>query len=478
MLNETIISKAINKIFYNTDPCGSGKTLKMCMYVSKSNNKTIIVHNSIALIKQTVSFFDGCATAIYSSVEQDTSVMDRVVDFIRNQSNRILVISDKTFWRISISLLDGYEIFIDDVATVVDYMYKNEMDEYLKGFIKNKLFSERDEVPHNSNYITAVKQEVSGDFQQSIRDDFSIADNNDFFTMNKEWFDDDNKGQLTVLGYKDLNKYAHLNITFMANDFKNTMVYLAFPDLFVEVDSKPLKQRTIPLEQRLSVKYFCKNKALSATWKNENPEKLKKIYDYLNVELNGTKYYWTKNKKDGGVYNLSGTFITPDSRGLNQYQDYNTCVWLACMKPSPVEHKCLEDILNITYHQVVQARELEVLHQFTLRGVSRQYDSSEIQTVYVFDEEQALSLVSNPEYIDLGIDDEDEPKKVGAPTKLVKIPQAISKRKYKFIQKCKKDGITIEIGMFRKWVHSLDDCSDEVQNSLIDQFTAKGSAKG
>jgi hypothetical protein len=52
------------------------------------------------------------------------------------------------------------------------------------------------------------------------------------------------------------------------------------------------------------------------------------------------------------------------------------------------------------------AREYESLHQFVLRGISRNFDSTETQIVYVFDEWQARSLTDNIEYIDLGIDDE------------------------------------------------------------------------
>ncbi|MGL6384995.1 hypothetical protein ACSZM4_02550 [Aeromonas caviae] len=143
------------------------------------------------------------------------------------------------------------------------------------------------------------------------------------------------------------------------------------------------------------------------------------------------------------------------------------------MKPNPSEAACLEHAFGISGAQIVQARELETLHQFVMRGCIRKYDSTEIQTVYVFSEEQAKSLVSNPQYVDLGLDS-DESKKVGAPVKSVTVPQYISKRKYKFIQKCKKDGITLEIGIFRKWVYDQDDISSDIQDSLIEQFIKKG----
>ncbi|MCV3289305.1 hypothetical protein LZT28_13760, partial [Aeromonas media] len=73
------------------------------------------------------------------------------------------------------------------------------------------------------------------------------------------------------------------------------------------------------------------------------------------------------------------------------------------MKPNPSEAACLEHAFDITGAQIVQARELETLHQFVMRGCIRKYDSTEVQTVYVFSEEQAKSLVSDPQYIDLGL---------------------------------------------------------------------------
>jgi hypothetical protein len=40
--------------------------------------------------------------------------------------------------------------------------------------------------------------------------------------------------------------------------------------------------------------------------------------------------------------------------------------------------------------------------------ISRNFDSTETQIVYVFDEWQARSLTDNIEYIDLGIDDDEQ----------------------------------------------------------------------
>ena len=84
------------------------------------------------------------------------------------------------------------------------------------------------------------------------------------------------------------------------------------------------------------------------------------------------------------------------------------------MRPSETEAKQCELFFGIDGEAIHVAREYESLHQFVLRGISRNFDSTEIQTVYVFDEWQARSLTDNIEYIDIGIDD-DEQRQRGSP---------------------------------------------------------------
>ncbi|MFR9702210.1 hypothetical protein ACL00O_06885 [Aeromonas sanarellii] len=482
MLNETKISKTISKLFYNTGPCGSGKTSELFKIIKVNpEQKFMIVQGTKVLIEQSkktlLSEHGITATAIYSNGEEEDSVMDRITDFIQEPASRVLIITDKAFWNLSTSLLSGYKIYLDDVVSFSAFKVINEKELNMKNLVKLQVFNELNDIADsidskgNATYVTATKKEQEGELHKSIQKQFSVTEQNDKFFMNKSWFTQMDTEQLTILAYKDLTKYLGLDITFMANDFENTLTYLAYNQLFEKVELN-LRTRTVPVQDRLVVKYFSKGN-LSATWKMNNPEKYKRVYDYLNTELNGKSFYWTNNKKDGDQYTLLGEFISPDRRGLNEFQDHDTCVWLASMKPNPSEAACLEHAFGISGAQIVQARELETLHQFVMRGCIRKYDSTEIQTVYVFSEEQAKSLVSNPQYIDLGLDN-DEPKKKGAPVKDVTVPQYISKRKYKFIQKCKKDGITLEIGMFRKWVYDQDDISSDIQDVLIEKFIKKG----
>ena len=78
------------------------------------------------------------------------------------------------------------------------------------------------------------------------------------------------------------------------------------------------------------------------------------------------------------------------------------------MRPSETEAKQCELFFKIDGEAIHIAREYESLHQFVLRGISRNFNSTEPQIVYVFDECQARSLTDNIEHIDLGIDDQEQ----------------------------------------------------------------------
>lgn len=471
------ISKVVNKLFCNSGPCGSGKTTAL-FKIMKANPemKFMLVQGTKVLIEQSkqtlLSEYEITATAIYSNGEEGDNVMDRITNFLQEPTSKVIIITDKAFWNLSTSLLDGYRIYLDDVVSFSSFKVINEKEWNMKNLVTSQVFNELKDVIGSidsegiATYVTATKKEQEGELHKSIQKQFSITEQNDKFFMNNSWFKDRAVKQLTILAYKDLTKYLGLNITFMANDFDNTIIYQAYSDLFEKVDLN-LRTRTIPVQDRLVVKYFSKEK-LSATWKAGNPKKLKKIYDYLNNELNGTDFYWTNNKKDGDQNTLLGQFISPDSRGLNKFQDHSVCVWLASMKPNPSEAACLKHAFGISGAQIVQAREFETLHQFVMRGVVRNYDSAEIQTVYVFSEEQAKSLVSNPKYIDLGIDGSQSAE---ATTKSVTIPSRIRKRKSLFISACRDGGIEVTHTRFKEWVtEKCKDCSTEVQESMIAKF--------
>lgn len=397
----------MNKLKYVSAPCGAGKTHYICNEINNSNDKFLIVQCTQELIRDTAKKIKDCKYITTDSISNGKRVIDHVIDFMNNPISRTLIISDKTFFKIPIELLSEWTIYIDDVTSFHGFKTINENSSSIKNIIENELITDIKKLGNEGMYITAnSKSNVKGDIMNEINNNFSIIKENHIVIMNYDYFSDAEKSLLNITGWKDLSKYTNLNITLFSANFEKTLIYKAHKNIFEEIKINGLMVRNTPLKDRIKVYYFSEKIKLSKTWKNNNPEKLKKIYNYLNDKLKGEEFYWTKNRSDIQKLN-DGTKISPDPRGLNQYSKIKTCVWLACMRPSDVEAAQCKLLFDLSMEEIHHAREYESLHQFVLRGISRDYNSTEIQTVYVFDKFQANYLTDNIEYIDLGFDDDE-----------------------------------------------------------------------
>ncbi|MEY7277365.1 type III restriction endonuclease subunit R, partial [Escherichia coli] len=399
---------------YVSAGCGSGKTTAICNIINDSTEKYILVQNTQELIKQTEKQLKACKSIITDTVPKDESVISSVIDFLLSGSNKTLIITDKTFFKIPPELLSNWNIYIDDVTNFHSFQNINEGSADIKNVIRNVIIHKVQSLDDRNMYIAAEKKpEVQGDIVKNILNQLSVLNEYDLFIMNNEYFTDAEKEQLNITAWKDLNKYKDVSITFLGANFENSLIYKGNKELFESIELEGLLTRKTELKNRLKVYYFSKNHKLSRTWKTNNPDKVQRIYSFIDEKLEGQDFYWTKNKSDSQSLK-NGTEISPDARGFNQYQHLMTCVWLACMRPSETEAKQCELFFGIDGEAIHVAREYESLHQFVLRGISRNFDSTEIQTVYVFDEWQARSLTDNIEYIDIGIDD-DEQRQRGRP---------------------------------------------------------------
>ncbi|MFT0697376.1 type III restriction endonuclease subunit R [Citrobacter meridianamericanus] len=408
MINPTPIYK------YVSAGCGSGKTTAICNIINDSTEKYILVQNTQELIKQTEKQLKACKSIITDTVPKDESVISSVIDFLSSGSNKTLIITDKTFFKIPPELLSNWNIYIDDVTNFHSFQNINEGSADIKNVIRNVIIHKVQSLDDRNMYIAAEKKpEVQGDIVKNILNQLSVLNEYDLFIMNNEYFTDAEKEQLNITAWKDLNKYKDVSITFLGANFENSLIYKGNKELFESIELEGLLTRKTELKNRLKVYYFSKNHKLSRTWKTNNPDKVQRIYSFIDEKLEEQDFYWTKNKSDSQSLK-NGTEISPDARGFNQYQHLMTCVWLACMRPSETEAKQCELFFGIDGEAIHVAREYESLHQFVLRGISRNFDSTEIQTVYVFDEWQARSLTDNIEYIDIGIDD-DEQRQRGRP---------------------------------------------------------------
>lgn len=322
-------------------------------------------------------------------------------------------------------------------------------------------------------YIAAERNpEVQGDVVKNILNQLSVLNDNDRFIMNNEYFTDVEKEQLNITAWKDLNEYKDISITFLGANFEKSLIYKGNKDLFESTELKGLLTRKTELKDRLKVYYFSKKHKLSKTWKTNNPDKVQKIYSFIDEELEGQDFYWTKNKSDSQSLK-NGTEISPDARGFNKYQHLMTCVWLACLRPSETEAKQSELFFEIDGEAIHVAREYESLHQFVLRGISRSFDSTETQTVYVFDEWQASYLTDNIEYIDLGIDDDEQGQRGRPQGSMNKEKRfTLADTKAKRFRRWKGSNPGLELEAFRAFLASATnaDLSTEEKKAMWDKY--------
>lgn len=407
------ISRA-STLKYISAPCGAGKTSELCKNINGSTEKYIIVQNTQKLAKKTAVKINDHKLIISDLSNGRVNVLTSVVNFLKKPTARTLIISDKTFFKIPVDLLSGWEIWLDDVTNFHSYKSINDGNSKIKEIIYHDFIQDHEIVDNDTKkYLTAKKKSVKGDLLFKILQELSAISESDIFIMNNDYFTEESKIQLNILGWKNVEKYLGLPVTFMGANFESSLIYKANPRIFEKQELPGLQQRKVKLEERVKVYYFSENVKLSKTWKNNNPEKLKLVYDYLDKKLANEIFYWANNNNDKYSFS-SGTKISPDTRGLNDYLSYKTCVWLACMQPDDTEAKLCELLLGIDRDDIHQAREYENLHQFVLRGILRQFESEVVQTVYVFDKFQAKSISENIELIP-GVIENIEPGVPGRP---------------------------------------------------------------
>lgn len=387
---------------YKSSDCGSGKTYSLIQEILKSTEKYLIVQGTLKLCEQTTNELGKIARSITSN--NSANVYEELVAFLFNNTHRVLVITDVSFLQIKdVTLLSKWKIYLDDVVNFHHFASHNTTQ---KSIIENKLFHSFERV--GDMHVTAKPVIKFGDVVlESASKAFSFVRQYDYFLFNARFFEkvggtnqyEKEKDQLQVMSWVNLKRFAGLDITFMANDFENTLVYLSSPDTFKRVNTN-LRTRSKSLQERMRVFYFS-DIPLTKTLRINSPEQFEKVLTWVNTNL--SNYIFTINGDQDNTV-LNGQYVPPKSRGVNEYSKYNTVVWLASMKPSNIEAKQCKLMFGLTYENLVQSREREELYQFIQRSNLRDYESDEIVDVYVFDKEQALSLSENPVLIDLEIE--------------------------------------------------------------------------
>lgn len=456
-----------SRLKYISSDCGSGKTHALIQQILRTDDRYIIVQGTLQLVEQTHRDL-GSVSKMITSRSCTGSVEKDLHTFLLNPTHRVLIITDKAFMRITdLSLLRQWRIYLDDVVSFHTF---NVINTEKKFEVEHQLFHNFEKL--SDQYLTAKSvTEFNDDLVQAMSTKFGFIQDYDHFVMNSNFFTKIGKvsnqdvysnecKQLTILAWVDIAKYSNLDITFMANKFEESLIYKGNSNLFEEVKLTGMLERTVPVSDRLKVYYFSEER-FTRTYRDKNPEALPKVAEWINSNLNASEYFYTTNSDSKGI--LNGKYIDPVSRGMNTFQNYTKCVWLASMKPSPVETKQLELMFTLTRDEVVQARERENLYQFINRSNLRDYSSTSIIEVYVFDKEQAQSLSTNIEYIDIGLDGTDANKFV---------PLTLSRAEAKRLERITKEKYpTIE--EFDKWMSKINNM--EMDQAKRDHFYAKYS---
>lgn len=456
--------------------CGSGKTFQLQNLVNSTEEKYIIVQGKIDLLNQTFSGING--GHLITSQTHTSNVDGSINEFLLQGTGRVLGITAKSFFKVDPSLLVGWKIYLDDVVNFHSFKSINEKNSKVKSILQDDIFTDFEAL--SDKYCLTSKKDATGDIVTMISKGFEMIDTHDHFALNNAYFKmkstvvdnvtistyDDDIQQLTMLAWIDIEKYQNCDLTFMANKFDESLLYKSKPDMFVESTFDGLRTRSVPVTQRLKVKYFSKSKVLSKSFRMAHREYFERVVQYIKDELKGQDYYYTRNNSES--FTMNGQYVPVDTRGMNDLQGYSTCVWMASCRPSPVEASMTELFFKIDGQALVRSREYESLEQFVQRGCLRDFESTEVMTVYVFDEKQALSLGGEIEYIDLGIDDMAVGVN-GRPTG--EIPRALQKAFSKW--QGRNANSTELIASYKKWKVKQQEKNPDVDFSTLDERVLK-----
>ncbi len=443
---------------YIQGDCGSSKTHKILEMMDRTEHQYLLVQSELQLLRQSAKTLGDICNVITS--ETTSNVEEDVNQFLMNPTHRILAITERAFLKIQdLALLKNWNIILDDVVSFHCYKVLNteKKHEVHKQLFTN--FTDLDKQYCTAKRVTSFTDDLLAELGQSFR----FLDLYDHVLMNSDFFSTkvqdghevyrDDKNQLSIMAWVDIQKYvdAGLDMTFIANNFTESLVYRSNPGLFTEV-ALSLRQRAVPVSERLKVYYFLDKKRFTGTFRSDNPNALPTIAQYIEQNVTGQYYYTSNSSTKGDMSKIltSGQYISPNSRGMNTYQSYTTAVWLASMKPSPVEAVMCREQFGITGQDLVQAREVENLYQFINRSNLRDYDSQSEIVVYVVDREQAESLgTANIHHIELGLEDgSTETMKPGRPA-VFGAEDKVIRKKFSTFMSNSKGNVSTE--QFSKW---------------------------
>lgn len=406
--------------------CGSGKGLHMQKEINEGISTGhqihhIIVQSTKILLEQFYTYLQHYnPEMIVSEDDFSSNLLASINTALACTEPKVLMITDKMFYRIDPNRLIGWKVWIDDCTKSFDLFIRGISDSDRDGIIKiyNKMFITGTEYleisgiendPANKKYKSVMINDeikLSADVEllkeqyRTLKFYHHIAVLEDSLTGKAD--------QLVIAGWYDLTRYvdAGINITYLANDFENSLLYKRWSHLFMEV-KLPLDYVKINAnDSRIDVKYFfdtTKNdKGLSKEQLKKNCANIEKVQKWINDNVPADSYYWTTNDKS--TFRLPGVRVPVVTRGLNGYTGYNTCIFMVACNAHPQAEEYLNDLFDLTREDALKEYETEQFYQFVYRTCVRNYESNERVTVYVYDDGIANSIPSGSvSKIDIGL---------------------------------------------------------------------------
>lgn len=455
-------------MYYISMKCGSGKGLYMNAKIKEGVSKGerhIVVQTTKILLEQFKVYLDELnPLLLVSTDDQYESILPSISEALQNDDNKVVMITDKCFYRLETYKLKGWKVWIDDCTKSFDLFIRGICEEDKEAILSvyEKLFITSDDfmeisgyendpvnkkyksVQLNDDFILSADTKILHSFYKNLSYYHEIAVLNDSLTGDVN--------QLVIAGWYDLSRYVDnsIDITYLANDFESSLLFKRWSHLFEEIHIEGDFEKINANDSRIDVKYFFEvtktDSGLSKEQLKKNTTNIQKVRKWLADNVAKDSYIWTTNNECS--FDLPGKKLPVVTRGLNEYTEYNTCIFIAAMNAHPQSDVYLNELFEFTREDILQEYETEQFYQFVYRSCIRNYESKERCTVYVYDSGIANSIPAGSiEYIDIGLSSQ---KKKRGPVSRVEAPKELLMKFKNW--KNKWNGRADTFIRFEKWV--------------------------
>jgi hypothetical protein len=188
------------------------------------------------------------------------------------------------------------------------------------------------------------------------------------------------------------------SVTITGANFETSLCHQAIKMWFsdrIELDFKSVGTDILRASSEVRIHYFTKAHTGSTTYWAESDGRwcLNQVCRYL--EGIGGVNFWSGNEvvRNYFEHRFPGQMVLPKMAGTNSLIGHNSCALIYSNKAQEADEPILE-LFNLDKAAIRQAREIEDVIQFVMRGAIRQPDFGGIYDVYLYDIAQAEALES------------------------------------------------------------------------------------